>query len=305
MLLEGGTKMKEKSATNIPDRGALNLAFLRAVESYQPDDKRLFEDRFSRYLMPGLWKLFLLPGLRNGVVALSEQAAPGATGNLYCRTRYIDDALRDAMGAGIAQVVILGAGFDARAYRIPNIERIHVFELDLPATQRMKQAFVEKALGKLPAHVTFVPIDFDHQDISDVMSAAGLRRDLKTFFIWEGVTQYIAAEADDRKFRYICSTAEKGSEIVFTYIDQGVIDGTARSTAAQKVASVAEKSGTPWIFGLPPSGLAEYLTQRGLEFVEEVWAPDFRTRYLDPRGRKIDVLEAERVVLARIVSSGK
>ncbi len=61
----------------------------------------------------------------------------------------------------------------------------------------------------------------------------------------------------------------------------------------------------PWIFGLPPFGLAVYLTQRGLELVEEVWAPDFRTRYLEPRGHKIDVLEAERVVLARIVSAGK
>ena len=294
--------MKEDRA--IPTVPALKLAFLRAVESYQPEHERLFDDRFSRGLMPGLWKVFLLPGLRHAIVALTELVGPGVIGSLYCRTCYIDDVLCDALRAGIAQVVILGAGFDARAYRITNIEQAHVFELDLPATQRFKQTLVEKMVGKLPAHVSFVPIDFDHQDIEDVMTAAGFRMGLKTFFIWEGVTQYLAAEAVDRTFRYMCGAAVGGSEIVFTYIDQSIIDGTARSKADQKIVSSAHRGGTPWIFGLSPSGLAEYLKQRDLELVEEVWAPDFRARYLKPHGRRINIVEGERVVLARIVSAG-
>jgi methyltransferase (TIGR00027 family) len=51
----------------------------------------------------------------------------------FCRTRYIDDTLCKALQAGIDQVVILGAGFDAHAYRAPGIDHVHVFELDLPA----------------------------------------------------------------------------------------------------------------------------------------------------------------------------
>jgi methyltransferase (TIGR00027 family) len=295
--------MKQDSASaNLP---ALRLAFLRAVESYHPEQVRLFNDRFSRGLMPGLWKVFLLPGLRHAIVALTEQVGPGLIGSLYCRTRYIDHALRDALGAGIAQVVILGAGFDARAYRISNIEQVHVFELDLPETQRSKQKLLEKLVGKLPAHVSLVPIDFDRQDIEDVMTAAGFRKGLKTFFIWEGVTQYLAAEAVDKTFRYMCGAAPGESEVVFTYIHQGIIDGTARSKADQKLVSSANRAGTPWIFGLAPSELVEYLTQRGLELVEEVWAPDFRTRYLKPRGRQINIFEGERVVLARIMSTGE
>jgi len=291
--------MRQDSATaKVP---ALRLAFLRAVESYHPEQVRLFNDRFSRGLMPGLWKVFLLPGLRHAIVALTERVGPGLIGSLYCRTRYIDDALRDALGAGIAQVVILGAGFDARAYRISNIEQVHVFELDLPETQRLKQKLLEKLVGKLPAHVSLVPIDFSNQDIEDVMTAAGFRKDLKTFFIWEGVTQYLSAEAVDKTFRYMWGSAAEESEIVFTYIHQGIIDGTARSNADQKLAFSARRAGTPWIFGLAPSELAEYLTQRGLELVEEVWAPDFRTRYLEPCGRHINIFEGERVVLARIV----
>jgi methyltransferase (TIGR00027 family) len=255
--------------------------------------------------MPGLWKVFLLPGLRHAIVGLTERVGPGFIGSLYCRTRYIDDALCGALKAGFAQVVILGAGFDARAYRISNIERVHVFELDLPATQRLKQKLLEKVVGKLPAHVSFAPIDFDRQDIEEVMTAAGFRKGLKTFFIWEGVTQYLAAEAVDKTFRYMCGAAAGGSEIVFTYIHQGIIDGTTRSKADQKLVSSALRGGTPWIFGLAPSELVDYLTQRGLELVEEVWAPDFRTRYLKPHGRQINIFEGERVVLARIVSVGQ
>jgi methyltransferase (TIGR00027 family) len=100
----------------------------------------------------------------------------------------------------------------------------------------------------LPAHVSFVPIDSDLQDIEDVMTAAGFGRDLKTFFIWEGVTQYLAAEAVDRTFRYICGAAVGGSEIVFTYIHQGIIDGTTRSKADQKIVSYAHRGGTPGSF---------------------------------------------------------
>jgi methyltransferase (TIGR00027 family) len=295
--------MKQDSATTkVP---ALRLAFLRAVESYHPEQERLFDDHFSRGLMPGLWKIFLLPGLRHALVALTERVGPGFIGSLYCRTRYIDDALCDALKTGITQVVILGAGFDARAYRISDIEQIHVFELDLPATQRLKQKLLHKVVGKLPAHVSFAPIDFDRQDIEEVITAAGFRKGLKTFFIWEGVTQYLAAEAVNKAFRYMCAVARGGSEIVFTYIHQGIIDGTARSKADQKLVSSANRGGTPWIFGLAPSELAEYLNQRSLELVEEVWAPDFRTRYLKPCGRQINVFEGERVVLARIVSTGE
>jgi methyltransferase (TIGR00027 family) len=293
--------MKDDRAAN--PGPALGLAFLRAVESYRPEQERLFDDRFSRDLMPGVRKVFLLPGLRHAMLALTEWAGPGLIGSLYCRTRYIDDALCDALGAGTRQVVILGAGFDARAYRISAIEQAHVFELDLPATQRLKQTLVEKVLGNVPTHVTFVPIDFDRQNLVQVMTAAGFRRGFKTFFIWEGVTQYITEEAMDRTFRTISGAAAGGSAIAFTYIHQGIVDGTARSKAGQKLVSAASRAGTPWISGLTPSRLAEYLTQRGLELVEEIWAPDFRARYLKPRGRQLNIFEGERVVLARIVGA--
>ncbi len=294
--------MKDNSKIRI--RPALTLAFLRAIEAYQSERERLFDDQVSRELMPSSWKISLLPGIRHAIVTFTEQFAPGIMGSLYCRTRYIDDALRNALRKGLDQVVILGAGFDARAYRLPGIEQTHVFELDFPKMQRLKQTFVAKRFGQLPAHVTFVPIDFDHQDLDEVMTTAGFRQGLKTFFIWEAVTQYLTADAVDRTFRYIAGAAAAGSKIVFTYIEQGIIDGTARSTPEQMLVSAASQAETPsWIFGFVPSRLAEYLSQRGLELAAEVGAPEFQARYLKPRRRQMNIFMGERVALARIVGT--
>jgi len=294
------TLRREMNNNTDNSRRALILAYLRAIESYRPERERLFDDRFSRDLMPLSSKISLLPGFRHAIVAMMEANVPGLIGDLYCRTRYIDDALDNALRDGVQRVVILGAGFDARAYRISGIEQTHVFELDLPEPQRLKQTLVAQILGELPPHVTYVPIDFDRQDLGSTLAAEGFQSGLRTFFICEGVTQYITEEAVDRIFRTIYVAAAKGSEVVFTYIQQGIIDGTARLYVDRKMMSAVNESGTPWIFGLASSRLAEYLLQRGFELVEDVGAADFQARYLKPRGRELYIYKGERVALARI-----
>jgi methyltransferase (TIGR00027 family) len=294
--MEGRSKIRKTVRT------AEKVAFLRAIEAYQPERERLFDDRVSRELIPSSWKISLLPGVRHAIVTFTEQFAPGVMGSLYCRTRYIDYVLCYTLRAGLDQLVILGAGFDSRAYRLPDLERIRVFEVDLPDVQCVKRTAVAKKFGQLPAHVTYVPIDFDHQNLDEAMTTAGFRRDRRTCFIWEGVTQYLTADAVDRMFRYVAGAAATGSKIVFTYIEQKIINRTARSTPQQMLVSAANQDEMPpWIFGLEPSRLAEYLGQRGLELVSDVGASDFQARYLKPCGRQMSLFEGERVALARIV----
>jgi methyltransferase (TIGR00027 family) len=281
----------------------LRLAYLRAAEFYQPEHERLFHDPFSRRLLPGLWKFFLLPGLRQAMIAMTDKVGPGVMGSVYCRTRYIDDALQSALENGASQLAILGAGFDVHAYRTNRIDEISVFEVDLPEIQHYKQDRIKKVLGETPSHVNFVPVDFEKQETEKELTAAGFRKDLMTFFIWEGVTQYLTAEAVDRTFEFFVKNGSAGSEVVFTYILQTVIDGTNRSVQNQKIISVAEKNGTPWLFGISPSDLRNYLGQKGLELLDEAGARDFRERYLDPVGRQMNILECERVALAKIKSA--
>ena len=289
--------MTEKKKGNVLP--TLRIAFIRAAESHQPAQKRLFEDSFSRRLLPGVWKLFLLPGLRQAMIGMTEKVGPGVIGSLYCRTRFIDDALHAALENGPIQVVILGAGFDARPYRMNGLEKTPVFEIDLPGIIDFKKTRVEQALGKLPDHVSFVPVDFEKQDIVTELTAAGFRKDVRSFFVWEGVTQYLTAEAVDRTFELMHSLAAEDSRVVFTYILQGVIDGSARSQADEKIISFAAKSGNPWIFGISRSEINGYLKKRSLALIDEAGATEFRERYLEPSGRRINILECERIALAK------
>jgi methyltransferase (TIGR00027 family) len=224
---------------------------------------------------------------------------PGAVGSLLCRTRYIDDALGRALEENLDQVVILGAGFDTRPYRVPGVEETVVFEVDHPAAQALKRARLEHVLGGLPSHVTFVPIDFGRHRLGEALDTAGFQSDARTFFIWEGVTQYITGQAVDATLRYVSRSAGAGSKIVFTYIWQGIIDGSARSQIEERIVEFAGRAGSPWIFGLEPVGIPAYLAQRGLTVIEDVGAEEYRERYLEPVGRRMNVFEGERMVLAR------
>ena len=285
-------------------RTALGTAAGRAVESCHFKGERLFEDPFAREFLPFSYRvivhLLCLPAIGPALLSLRERQLPGIMGNLLCRTRFIDDVLGDAIKRGIAQLVILGAGLDSRAYRIPGIEQIHVIEVDHPITQEWKKGRLKRMLGMFPSHVTFVPIDFDRQELSIAMQQADFRADAKTLFIWEGVTQYITPEAADASLRFISSSAGPESEIVFTYIDDRIIDGSLRLEGSERLIANLRRQGEPWIFGIAPAELDAYLAARGFELVEEAGASEYRERYLEPLGRGMNIFEGERAALARV-----
>ena len=280
---------------------AMSVASIRTIESYRSEKDRLFEDRFALHFLRPVWRLILhllrLPLIGTAFLALRERQFPGIMGAIICRTRFIDDALRDALEEGFCQFVILGAGFDSRAYRIPGIDRTHVFEVDHPTPQTWKQARLEEIMGTLPPHVIFVPMDFKKQNLGEELARAGFKPGMQTFFIWEGVTQYIGKEAVDETFHFVRCTAP-GSKIVFTYILQAVINGTVEG--AHRMASVARNQGMPWIFGIDPKNLDQYLSERGFVLQEEVGASEYQERYLEPIHRRMEVIKTEKTVIAQV-----
>ena len=192
------------------------------------------------------------------------------------RTRFIDDALRRAIADGTTQVAILGAGFDTHAYRCQELlTSTRVFEIDRPATQALKRQRVNDALGGPPANLTYVPIDFQHEDLATVLRTHGYDSSQRTFFIWEGVTMYLEEAAIRDTLRFVGSHPP-GSGIVFDYVYRPLIDMLAaidmnnipavQRPYVQRFLDLIKDE--PWRFGMPASGEREFLREFGLDLRE-------------------------------------
>lgn len=252
------------------------MALFRAIESSRPADSRLFRDPFASLFLHG-WRRWIYglarrdPG-RMLVERLLDRQSPGARAAGIGRTKWIDDAVTRALETS-TQFVLLGAGFDTRAYRLPAAQRVTTFELDQPETSKAKQAILRSKMVSLPKHVQFVTIDFNQQSISDALSGAGFDARQPTCFLWEGVTNYLSAEAVDQVLRQI-SKAPAGSTLLFTYVDRRVLEQPEQFFGAQKLLSRLRSYGEPWTFGFHPEEIEQYLAARALRLVEDLSVAD-------------------------------
>lgn len=265
------------------------MGLFRALESVRrPAASRLFADPFAARLLPAPLRAVAaaarLPLIGGGVARLIDRRWPGARSSGVARTRLIDEAAAAAVGEGIEQVVILGAGFDCRACRLPELARARVFEVDHPATSAAKRARLAALLGGLPGHVSFVALDFDREALLAALAAAGCDRGRRSLVIWEGVTNYLTAAAVDATLRAVAAFAP-GSRLLFTYVHRGVLDGSVAFEGAERLGPILRRAGEPWTFGLDPAALPAYLAARGLELVDDLGACDYRARYLGDPGR--------------------
>jgi len=284
-------------------------AVIRAMENLLPAEKRLFADPYSEKFLPPFYKfpfykffiiLMRSPGILNFLIKIREKLTPGVIGGLICRTRYIDDVLDGAIREGFETVVNLGAGVDTRAFRIPGMAKIRYYELDFPELQKVKRAYIDKNIGGLPANVTLVPVDFNRQDIGEELKKAGYTLSSRTLFIWEGVTQYIPAEAVANTLKYVARAAA-GSSIVFTYVLKSFIDGSHIPDGLNSLYKSTLKKKKPlWFCGFEPAEMPEYLSKYSLHLIEDVGQAEYLERYIKPRGRDLTVMEIERTVLAEV-----
>lgn len=285
-------------------RTAEYMAFFRACETARAENERLFADPFAKWFVsPGLRRaarLYAVPVLGGVVRWYANRRLPGAGTSAIARTRMIDEVVGQALRDKISQIVILGAGFDCRAYRLEAIAAAKVFEVDHPATLGLKLARLREVHPALPGNVQYVEIDFNRQRLQQRLNEAGFDTSLPALFLWEGVTNYLTAEAVDLVLRYVGSCAE-GSRVVFTYVHAGVLDGSVPFEGAETVMRDVKGLGEPWTFGLDPAGVAGFLRERGLELDCDASAREYRRRYFGKESERMKGYEFYHVAVAHVV----
>lgn len=254
----------------------------RAVFAQHPDLKVRNDDYLAMKLVaPEYWHYALIKPDYETAVRITRTFRIYTNYYVNARTKHMDARLRQAAADGVVQVVILGAGYDSRAYRFRDaMPSVQFFEIDLPAMIREKKRRLKKAFGKVPDYVVYVPIDFNTQNIPDELKKAGYDRDKKTFFIWEGVTMYISAEAVDSTLTFIAASAPGGS-VIFDYMPLGAVQGDFKKYPDARFLSfwVAYR-GEPFIFGIPEGESTAYVEQRGLSVVSDLGPKQLEAKYL-------------------------
>lgn len=251
------------------------IALVRAVESSKPEGERVCYDPLARRLIGPVFY-----GLGKLLIGYGERKGPGVFGFLVARCRYIDDYLEACLRAGIEQLVILGAGLDSRAYRIAGLqERVKVFEVDHPPTQAAKLARLTRLFGALPAHVTYVPIDFDTETL-DKLFHFGYSRESKTLFIWEGVVYYLTAEAVDQTLRFVVENSGPGSSIIFDYMYAWALTADDKRAEIVRMQRTKRYTGEGLVFGIEEGQVESFLRVRGYTQVQNVTSKDLERMYL-------------------------
>ena len=280
-------RQKQSSTT------AEGMALVRAIEASRSEGRRICYDPIARSMVPGykftLSKLTIDSGLYG-------RFFPGAIEFITARERYIDDFLKAALSKGLDQVVILGAGFDTRAYRIEGIEKTRVFEVDYPATQEAKQKRLKKVIDLLPDYVTFVSIDFNTQTLDERLPASGYDEQGKTLFIWQGVTGYLTPEAVDSTLAFIAHHSGQGSAVIFDYFTNEALHGPE----VKKIRQLMRVIGEDIIFGIDEDQIEPFLTQRGFSDIHNVDAEELKRLYFTGSNAGSVISKGVDIVSARV-----
>ena len=259
------------------------VASMRALEALRPPDERICFDPFARTFLRGrLRGLAKSSFWRRGILRYLEYRAPGMQAGIAARTRYIDDLVLQEVANGITQLVILGAGYDSRALRLEPLKSIRVFEVDFPDTQAHKLSKLAELQALSMEHITHVPIDFNTQNLGDVLNKAGYAINQNTLFIWEGVTMYLSADAVDENLAFIATNNALGSSVYFDYFMKSVMDGSCKlreSVALRKMKSFNEDGVEQFTYTIDEKAVPQFLAQRGFRLVEEMRGETLHQRY--------------------------
>jgi methyltransferase (TIGR00027 family) len=253
------------------------VCFFRACANKEKDEQIRGPDYLAQIYMKGFDSLLLK--LRKITLPIAKRKVPRTYEYIIARTKFFDEVFEESLLENLPQIVFLGAGYDTRPYRFKDcIKQTQIFELDSLPTQEMKQKFLKKSNISVPKQVHFVPINFNTENLGEVLTKAGFDVSKKTLFIWEGVTEYLTPEAVDSTLSFINKTS--GNTVAFNYIYKSVVEGTCDYYGAKEIIKATAESEEPYQFGIEEGKIEQFLHERGFQVVSHYTAEELEKKYL-------------------------
>lgn len=279
---------------------AQGLAYMRAYHAMH-DNPKIFDDSLASHLftedersffenawsqVPKLYdpeRAASLPD-RAAAIAWTLQTITSGPSMTLGRSRYTEDSLEEAVGQGVKQYVILGAGLDTFAFRKPEmLEQLQVFEVDHPATQAFKRHRIAELGWEQPAQLHFVPVDFEQESLAAAITRSSYDPQALSLFSWLGVTYYLTREAVFATLCSIADIASPGSAVILDYLDVDAFIPDRTAKRVQRMLGEAQFLGESMKTGFDPSKLAADLASLGLRLYENLSTADIRGRYFQGR----------------------
>jgi len=268
-----------------PSKTALRVAMHRAAHQLL-DNPKVFDDPLALAII-GPKAVAQLDSVQ---ARYGEQVARSLRAFLAVRSRYAEDELAAAIGRGVKQYVILGAGLDTFAYRNPYPESVlRVFEVDHPATQDWKRGRLAATGISVPRSLTFSPLDFENDETLVVgLGESSFDSSAATFFSWLGVTMYLTEYAAISTLDLIASTPPGGG-VVFDYAVPRTSLDSAAQIALDALSARVAAAGEPFQTFFDPTELAESLRKMGFSSIEDMDANAINARYFQGRSNGLYV----------------
>ncbi len=239
---------------------AIESLLLRSLKRFNPAGAAAFGDRKS---------------------ALAWLMQAGAASPIVlARARYAEECLESAIGQGVSQYVILGAGLDTFAFRRPELlEKISVFEVDHPASQAFKRQRISELGWPSLENLHFVAMDFAAESLAGGLLRVPFNPTAKTFFSWLGVSYYLEMDEVRATLRQIAQLALPGSELVFDYLDSTAYQRNKAAPRVVRMLGSVKELGEPMVSGFDAHELSAELANCGFATVENLGPCDIQRRY--------------------------
>ena len=338
-------KMATMKLFQLRDGTAQGVAKARHYEELWPEGRRLFTDRYARRMYPGSFVQTW-----SGTSALKwmydKMMGVGVLELLLIRTKWMDDEIMkrttvdvsangsvggndDDGGQQFRQLIILGAGYDTRGFRLglqqqqqqqhqqegpPNFQ---VWEVDQPEVQSKKVKIMEQIadgdeqVSKILSDqsVKFVPIDFNIDSLDETFKKTdGFIVGQKSIVTLEGVSQYVPKDALADTLTKLHDVVSTGSILLMSYVDQNIIDDPTKIggpiSSTKMLLKMAKMVGEPWISFWTKEGFEEWMKNLGYEVMENTTTKDYNEKYMEPLDRRMEpesIVSVERYVVAKVL----